>query len=476
MSSEGLPGAAPRRLHRAGIVVLAVDALRDAALPMLVIAVVGLLGGGFDAEGGLRALAIAAAGGVIASVAGAISWATTRWWLGDGAIRMRSGLLSTRTVDIPLARVQSIDTVRGPVQRLFGVQGVHVQTAGGGKEGEIKLVALDAGDLAALRAAVGVRRPEAVAEEQEPETTRRLSRGALLVAALTSGQLGVLLPVLAAVPQVIDQLAGGDLEDAGREGVRLVPDTAAEWVLAAGALLAVAWLLAILGTIAAFAGFAVTRRGERLRIRRGLVARRESTVAVPRVQAVLVVEGILRRPFGLATLRVEVAGFKAEAAAAQTLFPLLRRRDVPAFLAALLPEHADGLDGLSPPPRRARRRYLLPPALAGLALGAALWIALPAAGPWPLALAAPGAAAGALAWRAAGWRLQGGRLAVRSRRLARITVLAPAGALQEVGRSQSPFQRHGRLADLHVAVGAGTRARVRHLDEQVAAGAYDALR
>ncbi|HYI17360.1 MAG TPA: PH domain-containing protein [Solirubrobacteraceae bacterium] len=476
MSSDALPGADARRLHRAGIVVLAVEALRDAALPMLVIAVVGLVGGGFDAAGVLRALALAAAGGAVAAVAGALGWATTRWWLDDGAIRVKTGLLSTRIVDIPLTRVQSIDTVRGPVQRLFGVQGVHVQTAGGGKEGEIKLVALDAADLAVLRAAIAGRRPEAVAREEEPATRRRLERRSLLVAALTSGQVGVLVPVLAALPQVVDQLAGGDLEDAGREGVRLVPDSAAEWVLAGGALLAVAWLLAILGTIAAFAGFEVARRGERLRIRRGLLARRESTVTVARVQAVLVVEGILRRPFGLASLRVEVAGFKAEAAAAQTLFPLLRRRDVPGFLAALLPEHADALDGLAPPPSRARRRYLLPPALAGLALGAALWLALPAAGPWPLVLALPGLGAGALAWSAAGWRVRDGRVAVRSRRLARVTVLAPARALQEVARSQSPLQRHGGLADLHLAVGAGTRARVRHLDERVATGAYDALR
>ena len=114
--------------------------------------------------------------------------------------------------------------------------------------------------------------------------------------------------------------------------------------------------------------------------------------------------------------------------------------------------------------------------MAGLALGAGLWVAIPGAGPWPLALAVPGGATGQLAWRAAGWRLAGGRLALRSRRLARITVLAPATALQEVARSQSPLQRRGRLADLRVAVGAGTRVRVRHLDEAAAKGLYDALR
>ena len=473
MSSE------PRRLHPAGILVLAVDALRDAAVPMLVVAAVALAGGGLDADALRQALVLAVAGAVVAAIAGLVTWSTTTWFLTPETVRLRTGWLAKRAVDIPLTRVQSVDTVRGPIQRLFGVQGVDVQTAGGGKEGEIRLVALAAADVEALRVAVGARRPAALATEEaeEPVVVRRLGAGALLVAALTSGQVGVLVPVLAAAPQVADQLAGGDLEDAGREGVRLVPGDAGEWVLAAGALLGAAWLLAILGTIAAFAGFRVARRDDRLRIRRGLLARREATVTVPRVQAVLVVEGILRRPFGLAALRVEVAGYKAEAAAARTLFPLLRRRDVPEFLAAVLPEHAAGLDGLAPPPPRAWRRYVLPPALAGLALGTLLWAVLggPAV-PWPLALALPGAAAGVLARRAAGWRLEGGRLALRSRRLARVTVLAPAARLQQVSRSQSLLQRRARLADVTVAVGAGTRARVRHLDADVAAGIYAALR
>ncbi|MET0687251.1 MAG: hypothetical protein ABW060_18155, partial [Solirubrobacteraceae bacterium] len=63
-----------------------------------------------------------------------------------------------------------------------------------------------------------------------------------------------------------------------------------------------------------------------------------------------------------------------------------------------------------------------------------------------------------------------------SRRVARITVLAPAARLLEGERAPALLQRRGRLADLAVAVGAGTRVRVRHLDDGVAAGAYDALR
>jgi uncharacterized membrane protein YdbT with pleckstrin-like domain len=60
--------------------------------------------------------------------------------------------------------------------------------------------------------------------------------------------------------------------------------------------------------------------------------------------------------------------------------------------------------------------------------------------------------------------------------MARTTVLARASRLQEHGLRQTVFQRRGGLADVHVAVGAGTRGRVRHLDAGVAGALFDALR
>ena len=151
---------------------------------------------------------------------------------------------------------------------------------------------------------------------------RRLSGAALLVGALTAGQIGVILPVLAGAAQLSQNVFGDDAE---REAVRLIPDSGGEWVLAAAVLLGAAWLLSFAGAVVAFAGFSVSRDGERLRIRRGLFEHREATIPVDRVRAVAVVEGALRLPFGLAALRMEVIGHAKEQAAAQTLFPLLRR-------------------------------------------------------------------------------------------------------------------------------------------------------
>jgi putative membrane protein len=465
-------GIAPRRLHPAGIAVLGVGSLRELALPLGIAFVATVFGSG-SGQPILRAVVYAGIGAAIAVLAGYLRWMTTRWSVGAGTIRLRTGVLSEKVTDIPLGRIQAIDTVHGPLQRLFGVRGVQVQTAGGGRESEITLPAVGAAEVELLRAAV---RREPAAAQPAPLAERRLGRRRLLVAALTAGQVGVLLPLLAAVPQLGEELWGNDIETAGREGLRLVPESAPEWILAGLGLLLLAWLLSTAGALFAFAGFTIARDEDRLRVRRGLLARREATVPVARVQAVRVVEGLLRQPFGLATVHAEVAGYAKEAAAAQTLFPLLRRAEVEPFLAALLPELADGIDDLAGAPRRALRRYLLPPTALLLALGAAAWVAFPSAAPWPLLGALPAAGYGLACWRAAGWRIEDRRLAVRFRRLARITVLAPAARLQEHGVRQTVLQRRVRLADVEVRVGAGTRGRVRHLDARVAGGVFDALR
>jgi putative membrane protein len=355
------------------------------------------------------------------------------------------------------------------VQRLFDVHAVHVQTGGGGKHGEIVLEAISDADLDGLRDLVAA--PSAPADADAPAPReRRLSRSDLVLGALTAGQLGVILPVLAAAGQLTQNVLG---DETGRDAVRLIPRAAHEWLLAGAALLVLAWLLSVAGALVAFAGFTVARDGDRLRIRRGLLERREATVPVERVRAVVVVEGLLRRPLRRASLRVEVIGHAKEEAAAQALFPLLRREEVRPFLDALLPELADDIDRLEPLPRRALRRYVLPPTLAALAAGAVGWVA--GAGPVALLVAVPAVAYGLAGYRAAGWRLAGGRLAVRSARLARTTVLAPIALRESHTLAQTPFQRRGRLADLRVAFGKRTVAHAHHLDAAAARAAFEQL-
>ena len=454
----------PRRLHPAGILLSALGALQEAALPLLIAFVTGI---GVGERSGGSALTLAGIGAVAALGIGYWRWKSTTWWVTEGAIHLRSGIFSADEKVIPKSRVQGIDTTQGPVQRMFGVLELHVQTAGGGTSAEITLSAVTPAEAVALRDAVGL--PEPAQRDVEVLT---LSTGALLITALTAPQLGVLLPILAGFAAVGDDLLAEGL----RRGVAEQlpgPAAVAVAVLAAAAL---AWLLSILGSIVAFGGFTVERDGEWLRIRRGIGRRRAASVPVSRVHAVRVVEGVPRQPFGLATLRLEVAGYRSEAAAAQTLFPLVRRADADAILRRFLPELAGALGDVASPPRRALRRYVVPGALAAAVVGAAVVFVLPGAWPAAAALVVLSLIHGALRFRAAGWRLTEGLVAVRSRVIARQTLIAPVARLQEHTVAQSPLQRRARLADVGLAVASGRRAAVAHLDQGTARQLFDELR
>ena len=477
-AAEAPPAGAapgPRRLHPAAVVLGALDALREAVVPAIVLLVLSITGSGSPGGALVRAVVLALIAAVAAGIAGYVRWHTTTYRLEGGALHFRRGVFRVEETSVPLERVQSVDTVRGPVQRLFGVLELRVQAAGGGREPEIALRAVSPATAQELRGVLDEAAHRPLEADRPRAPAWRLRPGRLLVGALTAGQLGFLVPVVAGALQVLDDVIQA-IGSPDRVGGDLLPDSLGEAALLLAAVAGAAWVLSIAGAVVAFAGFTVTRQGDMLRIRRGLLQRREATVPVARVHAVRIVENALRQPFRLVQLRAETAGYADEPAAAQTLFPLLARSEVRRFLDELLPELSDPLDRLERPPRRALRRYVAPPALAGLAAGAALAILTPAVGPAALLLAAPGAAYGALRHRDAGWRLEGDRLVLRSRRFARTTVVAAARRVEERSTSQSPLQRRARLASFGFAAGSGARFRVAHLEAVVARGLVDRLR
>lgn len=453
----------PRRLHPAGAVLETLKAVREALLPIVVLIVVG---------GGRSSTALLAVGGIaVAAAAGYLRWRSTTYRVReDDTLILRSGVFSPSETTVPVSRVSSVDTEQGPIQRLFGVQEVLVQTAGGGAEPEIVLGAVAGPEVARLREAL--HHPERAADHAEPAVRERLSGGALVAAAVTGPQLGVLLPLVAGLGAVADDL----LEESFDSGlVDRLPDTPTGIALVVAVVVAAILVVSVLGAIVAFSGFTVERDEERLRIRRGLLQRRAASLPLHRVHGVRIVEGLLRRPFGLAALRVETVGYRSEPVSTRTLFPLVRTAQAPALIARLVPSLATDLQPLEPPPRRALRRYLATPlvvaALAGVAIGlsTAAWWALPA-------LLVIATLEGTGRFRAAGWRLAGGRVVVRERRLARHTIVARAERLQEHTFSQTPLQRRAGLADVAVAVGSGRRGRLAHLEAATADDLFHRLR
>lgn len=103
--------------------------------------------------------AVAAIGGAL--LAPGVLFRIHRWEVTDVAVYARSGWLWQEWRAAPLSRVQTVDTERGPLQRMFGLATVTVTTASA--KGPVRIEALDsavAEDIA--------HRLTALAEQQAP--------------------------------------------------------------------------------------------------------------------------------------------------------------------------------------------------------------------------------------------------------------------------------------------------------------------
>ena len=418
---------------------------------------------------------------VLAALWGFLSWRATTYMVTDNSFRLRQGVIQKSERTIPLEHVQSVDTVQGIIQRFFGVYEVRVETAGGGtSEPDASLSALDRAAAQALRSEIEGSGRERSEETAGPTILRQLSTRELLLAGATSGQIGVAFSLLAVGSQFLDDFLSDDFVR------RLVETLMPNWLMVFLILiptgLLLAWLLAIAGTVLSYNGFTLSREGNFLYIKRGLLERREATIPLSRIQAIRISEGILRQPFGLAALRVESAGYGENAGVSTMLFPLLPRDEVQEFLARAAPEFA-----LNPPleslPRRALRRYVFRATLVSLIIAFAnamfsFLVFQSSSGLLALLLIPPAAAYGWLCYRDAGWAFEGDRLIVRYRTLGRKTAVAPRRRLQSRGVQRSPFQRRLRLATFvaEVASGSGGFAlRVRDLDAGSAGDLVGAL-
>src|ERR671913_34489 len=349
MSSE-------RHLHPVAMLIGAVSTLRRWIGGLVFPGIVLLMSQGFSLRTVALFLLAIFVFAALAALWGVLSWRATTYAVTGNSFRLNRGVFQKSERTIPLDHVQSVDTVQGVIQRAFGVYEVRIETAGGGaSEPDASLSALDRAAAQSLRREIEGSQRERVEESEGPTVLRRLSTGDLLIAGATSGQIGVAFSLIAVGSQFFDDFLSDDFVR------RLIDTLAPNWLMLllifvpVGLLLA--WFLAIAGTVLAYADFTLSREGDFLYIKRGLLERREATIPLSRIQAIRVTEGVLRQHFGLAAVRVESAGYGEDVGVSTMLFPLLRHDEVQEFLDAATPELAVN-PALQKLPRRALRRYV----------------------------------------------------------------------------------------------------------------------
>ncbi len=460
------PISVPHRQHPVAIFTFVLRTLREMIIPIILVFFLGQGGNSpFFSWQGITLMLLALLG------FGFISWLRFTWRVEEDELRIEQGLFVRKKRYVPRDRIQAIDISSGPVQRQFGLVRLNVLTAGGSAP-EAAISAISREDARAIEEALQVEtRKEGVAGmDVEREITwpvYRLSRKRLLIAASTAGSFGVALSIVGTVMAQINQVVS---EEQVIEWIETYADgvTADIWITLAVVAVLAAWLLSVFGTLLRYSGFTLSRNDRELHIRRGLFEKKHITIPYHRIQAVRVVEGILRQPLGFAMVYVENAGFGDEGGKTTVVSPLMRKQELETFLKEMLTDYDVHLPGVKPP-RRAFLRYQIKtvvPALLLASVGAwyfgALWLI-------PVILMTAGVI-GYVRYRDAAAGFDGEHGFMRFRRLARSTVVFHRRRIQSLTVLANWFQRRVKLCSVMATVASGSGGamfQVDHLDASV---------
>ncbi len=406
-----------------------------------------------------------------------VRWRRFTWRVDAEGLVIEQGLLERKRRMIPIERIQAVQAVRKVRHRVFGVVGLRIEAIGG-SETEGQLDALTPGVARRVQQAL-LRRPGPAGAAPTPSAdgvapTRPYQPSdvlvadtppgtvlascpprMLLVAGLTGGRVGVAAALIGLAQEIYgDRVTSAVLSAPERLGVTVA------LLLVVGVVLAV-FILSVAATAVAYWDFTLRRDGPLLRLQRGLLDERRDTVPLARVQSVTVEQNVLRRLFGLASVKMVVAGRAGDDGdLTSTLLPIGRKSDALRLVGEVFDAAALDRVDLTPMPPGARSRRLAR-ALAASALVTAV-VALTVGWSWALAGVASAAVTVPIAlasYRALGWALPDGMVVGRSGWLVRRTSVTPADATQSARLSSSPFQRRRGLATLRleIARARGTR-------------------
>ncbi len=378
------------------------------------------------------------------AVYGTASWMRTKFWIEADELRVDTGVLSRQSRRIRIDRLQGIDIVQPFVARLFGLAELRMDVAGGSsREGSLAYLPLEEArrlkDLLLTRrdqisgaavesegAAAGVPGAAGVAPGVAPARPERLlarvDLRTLLLSILLSGEAITLV------------LISGGL------GAAFV--ASGQW-LGLSAMLPVlfGFGIALFRRFSVNYNFAVSDTPAGTQVRRGLFELSSQTIALGRVQGVVVSEPLLWRRLGWARLDVSIAGYGAvgdgEGPAPSTVLPVGDRRLVHELARHMLRGLDPSVVELRPVPRRAR--WLAPVGYRFLRVGTSERLVV----------------------SREGW-------------FVRRTHVAPQARIQSVRVTQGPLQRRLGLADVHTDSPPGpVQVHARHRDAAEARRLYE---
>jgi putative membrane protein len=403
-----------------------------------------------------------------------VRWLTLEYRVGADQIRIDTGFVHRKSRAIPFERIQDVDIVQGPLQRLLGLAQVRFETggsAGGKEEGVLHTVSLDRAE--ALRARVReLRAPAPIEHAALPEEIREvvgpplyaMDNRRLLVAGLFNFSLAV-LAALFGLSQTVGDIIGFDPFSRRFWAHALSVSEPLRQLIVANAVLtalAGAVVLLLLGsatgivrTVLRDYGFRIDRTAGGLRRRRGLLTLTDVTLPLKRAQAALVLTGPVRRAFGWFELKLQNLAQDERGAGDHVIAPLAREDEIEAVVGKLgwpiAPERSAW--------RRISRAYLIMFLVAMVPLAliavAQAWF-LPLLGLAALAIIVVAATVRILAWPRTRYALDGANLFVETGWWRQRRLILPIAKVQSADVTDNALSRLFGVATVRLGVAGGS--------------------
>ncbi|MGM9948975.1 MAG: PH domain-containing protein [Lysinibacillus sp.] len=473
------------KLHPAAVLINLVKALKDMAVPIIIIVVAN----GFSFTMDFRdenffsqmiPLLILIVVLAFTLVGGILKWWTFRYWFEDSELRVEYGLFVKKKRYIPFDRIQSLNYKEGIFHQIFGLVQVLVETAGskdGKPEAELTAITRAAADQIEWEMNRTKLASHSVEEHEVQMPAGRIihkmSPKDLIILATTSSGIGVVIfGVFAALSQFAEFAEYIPLDRIYNELAHLIQYGVAIVVSLIFIGLLGAWIISVAITLLNYYDFTVTEENDRLIITRGLLEKKRITIPLNRVQAIKIVENPLRQPFGLATVQVESAGggFSSGKEQKITLFPLISKKKALEPLAELFPQFDFATEGaeMIHSPKRARSFFYRIDFLWLLPL-----IAVPTYFFFPyglltVLLVIPVMLLGVWQHKTARLALLDSQMIIVYRHISRVTFFVEKRRIQVTEQRQSYFQKRKQVATGRVVIMSGmngAEARAYHMEQ-----------
>ena len=255
-------------------------------------------------------------------VAGTVQWAYFRFKIAEDRLLIHKGVLKKTALDLPYERVQGINVRRSPVDRLFALVTVTLDTSGSVQaEGKLPSIKAEVAhrlqrSVTALRPVLGGRAAgeEGSSSDAAGEVRPAIGPGRVLLKLGPADMVRIGLAsrnfifVAALVGVLTDLLQPGDFLDPVLDALEAGVDSAASAFTGLGMLAQVGLAAALIASIAGVAllltvtsaflrhhNFTLRHGGGRFRSRAGLLTQREVVVEAPKIQQLTVSQGLVLR-------------------------------------------------------------------------------------------------------------------------------------------------------------------------------------